>query len=227
VAKADAAILGALMDAEFWLQRWQKDELGFQLDEAHPLLRQFLPLIITQQTKVLVPLSGKSPDLRYLADFLPVIGVELSAIACRDFFAEHALHYELQQGQEFHCYRGDNITLWQGDFFALSPQQVQGCTFAYDRAALIALPAPMRQRYVDTLLQLLPGGSTILLISLEYPQQEKQGPPFSVSQQEIATLFPLARIEVLAEIDLTGKGFARRRFLTSSLVETAYRITLA
>lgn len=227
VAKTDTTQLAALMETAFWLQRWQNNELGFQLDETHPLLQQLLPQLIANHDKILVPLCGKSPDLRYLSQAIAVTGVELSAIACRDFFQEQRLDYIVTEVDSFSCYRSDNIALWQGDFFSFSATELADCRLAYDRAALIALPEPMRQRYASKLQQLLPAGSTILLISLEYPQHEKQGPPFSVDQAEIKALFPQAEVELLAEIDLTGKGFARRRFVTSVLLEKAYRITLA
>ena len=214
------------MEAEFWHQRWQNNELGFQLDEAHPLLRQHLPGVISGKRKVFVPLCGKSPDLSFLAQHIPVVGAELSAIACEDFFLEQRLPFEVNQQQAFHCYQSTNIRLWQGDFFALTEEHISGCDLVYDRAALIALPAAMRQQYVQKLRQLLPGGTDVLLISLEYPEHEKQGPPFSVPYSEIKRLFAGAEITLLGSEELTGKGFARRRFTTSRLIETVYRITL-
>jgi thiopurine S-methyltransferase len=214
------------MDADFWLTRWQNNELGFQLDNAHPLLVQCLPSLLVNSTKVLVPLCGKSPDIHYLSGFLPVLGAELSAIACHEFFIEHQLAFNSWPVDCFRCYQSEYITLWQGDFFAMQPEHVMACDLIYDRAALIALPQPMRQQYADKLQAILPHGAKVLLISLEYPQHEKSGPPFSVSREEIDALFPNAEIELLAELELTGKGFARRRFATSSLVEKAYCITL-
>ena len=78
------------MDAQFWHQVWQQDQLGFQLAEAHPLLRAQLAALPPGDS-VLVPLCGKSPDLHWLAQHYQVIGAELSQIACRDFFAEAQL----------------------------------------------------------------------------------------------------------------------------------------
>jgi thiopurine S-methyltransferase len=214
------------MEAQFWLTCWQNNELGFQLDDAHPLLQQCLPALLTGRQRVLVPLCGKSLDMHYLARFLPVVGAELSAIACRDFFTESGLNADVETLAAFQRYSSSDITLWQGDFFALTAAQIGECDLVYDRAALIALPPPMRCQYVAKLRQLLPAGATILLISLEYPQHEKQGPPFCVPQDEIRTLFEGCKIEPLATLDLTGKGFARRRFATSLLLEQAYSITL-
>lgn len=214
------------MEADFWLARWQKNELGFQLDEAHPLLVEYLPLFADECHSVFVPLCGKAPDLAYLAKHMSVLGAELSDIACRDFFTEHNRPYTLTKQGCFRLFQGTGISLLQGDFFALTAEQVAHCQLVYDRAALIALPPQMRQRYAMKLRSLLPSGARILLISLEYPQHEKQGPPFAVYYDEVIRLFPEAKVELIAELELTGKGFARRRFETSSLIEKAYRITL-
>ena len=37
------------------------------------------------------------------------------------------------------------LALWCGDFFGLTADDVTDCVAVYDRAALIALPPPMRE----------------------------------------------------------------------------------
>lgn len=59
----------------------------------------------------------------------------------------------------------------------------------YDRAALIALPPEMRKLYAAKLEELLQPGSRILLITLAYDQQKMKGPPFSVQDEEVESLF--------------------------------------
>jgi thiopurine S-methyltransferase len=54
----------------------------------------------------------------------------------------------------------------------------------YDRAALVALPEGMRQRYTAHLMEIT-GKAPQLLIGYEYDQSLKQGPPFSVSNEEV------------------------------------------
>jgi len=77
-----------------------------------------------------------------------------------------------------------------GDFFSLSKELLPEARFAvYDRAALIALPPSMRERYAKKLGQLLPAGSKILLITLIYDPAQMNGPPFSVSNSEVETLY--------------------------------------
>ncbi len=210
------------MDAEFWLNCWKNNHLGFQLEAPHPLLVAAMPLL-PKVDKVFVPLCGKSPDLHLLAQHYSVIGSELSAIACNDFFTEAGMVATKQTMAEHVVFNEQNINIWQGDFFTLPELAVRGVSLIYDRAALIALPSELRQRYVNCLRQNLPK-ATLLLISLEYPQEEKVGPPFSVSDAEINQLFSGADIDKLTEVDLTGAGFARRRFLTSRLIESSWLI---
>ncbi len=211
------------MDAEFWLNCWKNNHLGFQLEEPHPLLVAALP-ILPKVHRVFVPLCGKSPDLHLLAQHYAVVGSELSAIACNDFFAEAGCEPAKENFAEHVLFSHQQVVIWQGDFFTLPAAAVKDIELVYDRAALIALPGELRERYVQNLRQYLPK-ATMLLISLEYPQEEKVGPPFSVSEAEIFRLFAGAKISKLADVDLTGAGFARRRFLTSRLVESSWLIS--
>jgi thiopurine S-methyltransferase len=210
------------MDAAFWHHCWQQNLLGFQLADAHPLLRAQLAAFPTH-VAVFVPLCGKSPDLHALASRGPVVGAELSDIACRDFFAEAGLSVNTTALGDHQLWQHGTYRLWQGDFFQLPVAAVTDCQWIYDRAALIALPATMRQHYADTLRRLLPSAA-MLLISLEYPAAEKQGPPFAVTEQEIRSLFQGASISLHGIRNLTGQGFARRTFATSMLVEKSYWI---
>jgi thiopurine S-methyltransferase len=64
----------------------------------------------------------------------------------------------------------------------------------------------MRRRYVHGLYARLPQTCRGLLISLEYPQHEKQGPPFTVPEAEVRELYgrdwnveTLERSDILAE----------------------------
>ena len=55
----------------------------------------------------------------------------------------------------------------------------------FDRAAMIALPPSMRARYADELYARLPTGCRGLLVTLEYPQAERDGPPFAIGEDEV------------------------------------------
>jgi thiopurine S-methyltransferase len=179
------------MDPDFWQQRWREGRIGFHQPQVTPLLEQYWDAIgIPDGARVLVPLAGKSLDLLWLAGRgHRVLGVELSPIAVRQFFAEHDLEPRTHASASgLHHVAGD-IEIILGDVFALEPALVAGCTGLYDRAALIALPPTLRERYARDVYGRLPAGCRGLLVTLEYPQHEKQGPPFSVPGKEVHARF--------------------------------------
>ncbi|MFP3489445.1 hypothetical protein R0K20_17785, partial [Staphylococcus sp. SIMBA_130] len=84
------------------------------------------------------------------------------------------------------------ITLWVADIFMLTPTDVGPIDAVYDKAALIALPADMRTKYSEQIRQLSGKvNRTVsvdsidnnvapqLLMTLNYDQSKKNGPPFS------------------------------------------------
>lgn len=195
------------MHSEFWLQRWREGRTGFHQDSVTPLLREHWgSLALPEGCRVFVPLAGKSLDLAWLAARgHRVLGVELSPLAVQQFFAEHALVPQVSESRYGMHYRAGGIELICGDAFGLDAEALAGCEAVYDRAALIALPPPMRARYVDELYGRLPAPCRGLLVTLEYPQEEKDGPPFSVPEPEVRerfgrdwTVTMLARHDILA-----------------------------
>lgn len=179
------------MDPGFWQQRWHEGRIGFHQDRVTPLLEQHWDAVgVAGGARVFVPLAGKSLDMAWLAARgHRVLGVELSPIAVRQFFEEHGLSPDIRQSRNATHYSAGAIEIIQGDVFALEPDALADCSGVYDRAALIALPPPMRERYVANVYAKLPSGCRGLLVTLDYPQDEKQGPPFSVTDDEVAARF--------------------------------------
>ena len=98
-------------------------------------------------------------------------------------------------------------------FFHLSAADCAEVRAVYDRAALVALPPEMRQRYVEHMLTVLPGGCQLLLISMESAELGDRGPPFMVNEAEIREHFRRARtIELLHThaTDLRGVPMAEK-----------------
>ena len=196
------------MDADFWLQKWQEGQIGFHRHDVMPLLQKHWPSLgLPEASRVLVPLCGKSLDLAWLAARgHEVLGVELSRLAIEQFFAEHALTpsvHETANGR--HSVAGP-IELIEGDAFALDPALLAGCDAVYDRGALIALPAELRRTYRDTVYSRLRPGCRGLVVTLDYPPEEKGGPPFAVDDKEMQALFAdewtldlLERRDILAQ----------------------------
>ncbi|MBM7035851.1 thiopurine S-methyltransferase [Vibrio ulleungensis] len=176
-------------DHDFWHQKWASNKIGFHQIEVNPHLeKHWFKIAPTKEQSVLVPLCGKSEDLIWLSRFHNnVIGCELSDIAVKSFFAEHLYTPTVITLDSSHSlYEFDEISIYVGDIFTAPLTPVDRI---YDRAALIALPETLRIDYSKRMDQLLVSGGKMLLITLSYPQHEKQGPPFSVERQEIERLF--------------------------------------
>lgn len=179
------------MHTDFWLERWEQNQIGFHQDDFNNHLQAFWDqLQIPAGSNIFVPLCGKSQDLLWLrAQGYGVIGVELSPIAVRDFFAENRLEPTITTHGVLQRWEADGLVIWLGDFFALSAAEVAQCAGAFDRASLIALPPAMRERYAQHLIQILPTHCRTLLITLEYDQQQMNGPPFAVHEAEVQALY--------------------------------------
>lgn len=178
------------MDPAFWHQRWRDNLIGFHLPGVNPGLEAYWPqLPVETGAPVFVPLCGKSLDMLWLAERHPVTGVELSPIAVEAFFTENGLQYKEAQEGSFTVCESERIRILCGDFFDLQSEQLTHTRAVYDRASLIALPPDMRSRYVSHLETLLPADAEMLLITLDYPQAQMDGPPFSVSASEVQDLF--------------------------------------
>lgn len=179
------------MHPEFWHQRWTDNQIGFHQAMPTPLLLKHWPSLgIAPGACVFVPLAGKSLDMAWFASQgHRVLGVELSQSAIEQFFDEHALQPELHASKYGRHYSAAGIELICGDAFALDVDALRGCTAVFDRAALIALPPDLRARYAAELYARLPSGCRGLLVTLEYAQHERAGPPFSVPEAEVRTLY--------------------------------------
>ncbi|UZE30807.1 thiopurine S-methyltransferase [Pseudomonas asplenii] len=215
------------MQPEFWHTRWERGQIGFHLDQVNPCLQRHWPsLSLGPEARVLVPLCGKSLDLAWLAaQGLRVLGVELSSRAVEGFFLEHQLKPQVSEYGDFRIYEAGPLQLWCGDFFALTAEDVADCSALYDRAALIALPAAMRERYAHHLTQILPGGCQGLLITLDYDQSLLDGPPFAVLDGEVRSLLePGWALRVEGEQDVLGESWKFLKAGVTRLEERVYRL---
>ena len=196
------------MQLDFWHERWQQSQIGFHRSDTHPWLMAFWPALkLTGRGPVFVPLCGKSRDLLWLrAQGHEVVGVAVSPVAVEAFFDENRLVPTVSESGRFKVYEADGIRIHCGDFFDLSPAELTNVAGCYDRAALVALPPELRERYARHLAHILPAASAMLLIAFEYPQHEMAGPPFNVDASEVGQLFGnAAEVRLLHTIDILAE----------------------
>ncbi|HEX7386073.1 MAG TPA: thiopurine S-methyltransferase [Castellaniella sp.] len=217
------------MDTQFWLDRWEHGQTGFHQTRVMPLLQKhWAGLRIPAGSQVLVPLAGKSLDVAWIASQgYKVLAVELSPIAIAQFFDEHKLQLTRQQTPEGTLYEAGAIQYLCGDVMTLKAEtlaSIQGC---YDRAALIALTPELRGRYVERVYHRLPQGCRTLLLTIDYAQDQMQGPPFSVPDEEVQRHFrDRCLVECLETRDILDKEpkFAARGL--TRLSTQVYRLTV-
>jgi thiopurine S-methyltransferase len=220
------------MEKEFWLERWSRGETPFHQEHVNPYLGYYYgdlgpPLEKRADFRVFVPLCGKSRDLWWLQQSgYDVIGVECSEVAVKQFFSEQQLDYIKLRNERVVSYRADRLEIVQADFFELQADDIGDISDIFDRASLIAYPEEMRRDYVRKITALQRPGTRTLLITLTYPENEMQGPPFSVNEDEVRRLYSdNFRIEKLAAKKiLEDEPRFKQRGLTS-LTETAYKLT--
>src|SRR5690554_292891 len=105
--------------ANEWLERWREGRIGFHRDHPHPMLVKHWPgLGVRPGTKVLVPLCGKSLDMRWLAGQAhPVLGIELAPEAIGQFMAGGGGGPTAYGQAGFQVGRRGKGGLWGGDSF--------------------------------------------------------------------------------------------------------------
>ena len=194
------------MDREFWLQKWQSKEIGFHQSSANPLLVQhFQALSLQPDSRVFLPLCGKSLDIAWLlSNGYRVAGAELSAIAIDELFLELDIVPEIRNAGELRHYSGANIDIFVGDIFDLDAAALGPVDAIYDRAALVALPENMRSRYASHLINITQTAKQFV-ICFEYDQTLMPGPPFSIDAEEVEQHYGDAyKLSSITTVDVEG-----------------------
>jgi thiopurine S-methyltransferase len=179
------------MDPAFWQSGWDEGRIGFHQHEINPYLQRYWPrLSVAPGARVFVPLCGKSLDMLWLREQgHNVVGVEVVPRAVEAFFAENHLSAETRPQGALLAWAAEGIEIYQGDFFDLTAAETAGVAAVYDRASLVALPPAMRKKYAAQLRAIVPEKADVLLITMEYPQEQMSGPPFAVSEREVTDLY--------------------------------------
>ncbi|XP_023368110.1 thiopurine S-methyltransferase isoform X2 [Otolemur garnettii] len=151
---------------EEWQDKWVNRKIGFHQEQGH----QFADLGHT------------------------VVGVEISELGIREFFAEQNLSYSEEQiteipGAKMFKSSSGNISLYCCSIFDLPRTNIGKFDRIWDRGALVAINPGDRECYADVMLSLLRKGFQYLLAVLYYDPTKHAGPPFYVPEAEIKRLF--------------------------------------
>ncbi|XP_069140476.1 probable thiopurine S-methyltransferase [Argopecten irradians] len=169
-----------------WLDMWEGNYLPWQLSFVHQAIEQQAEILMTSpeaNSKIFVPLCGKTLDIKFLADLgNDVVGVEASEIAVKDFFTEHNIEYTTKdvpsvKGKLFQS-NDHKIKIYCCDLFLFSADIESGFSGIWDRGAYDAMLPEDRERYTRVIKTLVHPGIGYLL---EMPDRDlDKGPPFCV-----------------------------------------------
>lgn len=176
------------MNADFWLDKWETKKIGFHKSEVNPtLVKHFDILQLVQNSRVFLPLCGKTLDIAWLlSNKFQVVGAELSEIAIKELFDELGLTPKVTTIDNLKLYSGENIDIFVGDIFDLTADRLGQIDAVYDRAALVALPSDLRKQYTGHIIRITDNAQQLLL-TFEYDQATRDGPPFSVTESEVGS----------------------------------------
>lgn len=205
------------MNNEYWLKKWELGDIAFHEQDITNDLKLYIEkLALNEGDSIFVPLCGKTKDLVWLADKgFHVIGVELSSIACNEFFEELQISPTVTKQNKFIKYQYKNIVILCGNLFDLIKDDLPLVKAIYDCKALIALPTDIRIRYVKHLVSCFGTKIRILLLTRETTCDVKP-PPFPVNKNEVEFLYsPYFSVQQLKHISVSNiperllkKGYA-------------------
>jgi len=174
------------MESNFWLDTWNNDDIGFHRENySSLLLTHFNMLKLETGDRVFVPLCGKTRDISwFLSQDIDVVAAELSEKAVVQLFSELGIEPEIHNLDSLIKYSAKNIDVYVGDVFKVTHELLGPVDAVFDRAALVALPKPMRDSYTKHIAQLTHNAPQLLIV-YEYDQSLMDGPPFSITEAEI------------------------------------------
>jgi len=204
-----------------WKKRWEEGRHPWQLEHAHDALVAYIDQLRTKGEHVidvLVPLCGKSVDMKWLYDQgYRAWGVEISEKAIEDFFNEQGIKYKrkpVPSLENSFVYQTDDerLVMFCGDFFEF-PKIGRQFDLIWDRAAFVAIDLQDQRRYVETLEKLLSPKGSIVMATMNYDPAQWAGPPHYMTPQMIENSFGAHfTIQHMSTRDITGEDL--NKFVT-------------
>jgi thiopurine S-methyltransferase len=139
------------MEREYWLELWQNDEIRFHQHKVNPVLQELWPkLNVSPEKGVLVPLCGKSLDMRWLEQQgHQVWGVELAEKAITAYFEEAGETPVYETGINIDRYRGSRTVIYHGDYLQLQTPDLRGVGAVFEPSSCCSPSSMTRANIPD------------------------------------------------------------------------------
>jgi len=170
------------MNADYWNDRYQTKQTGWDLGQLSPPLKAIIDRIADKSTAILIPGAGSGYEVDYLLQqgFQDVTVIDLAPLAINRLHERVASHPAL--------------TTITGDFFEHQGQY----DLILEQTFFCALNPTLRPAYIQHMLNLLkPSGRLAgVLFGITFPFV---GPPFGGSVDDYRALFTLGFAHVRLE----------------------------
>lgn len=178
------------LDEKFWDQRWQSNDIGWDIGYAAPVLTELIDQIEDKNIAILIPGCGSAYEVDYLLEkgFKNITIIEIS----------ETIYHQLEEK-----YKGKNIKIIHGDFFDLN----QAFDIILEQTFFCALAPYWRPRYVWKMFNLL--NIRGKLQGVLFDKHFDTNPPFGGSKNEYFNLFSHAF--QIKKMDLTSKSIEPRK----------------
>lgn len=195
-----------------WEEIWKEGTMDFHRTDVTYPLRNNIDKLMAGRSRILVPLCGKSVDMKWLADqghF--VVGIEGVPKACDDFFKENGITYtvdvvpEIPDGKLYKSEDG-KISIYCSDIFLLNKNIIGQFDVILDKASLTAVSAEDREQYISLLKSVCKTGTRMLVMVVEYDWEKRENkvPPYPLYRKELDALYgDWCTMEVIEKLDRT------------------------
>lgn len=214
-----------------WSTRWAENKTGWHLDDVNFALRNHSSLLLpSAQRRVLVPLCGKSLDLKWFYDAgHNVVGIEGVEKPVVEFYKEHNIPYVIEPfpGGKLYKSKDGRLHIYCCDLFTLDAATLGKFDSVWDRGSLIAIYEEDTDRYVKLMKSVLAEDFCYLANIVEYePTETFKGPPRNVPVERVQQLYgDICRVKVLEMIDRSGDEKVKTVFGLDEMSEFVVMLT--
>lgn len=189
-----------LQDQSGWEARYVRGQIPWDLGSAPPCLEELLVSLNGPPLRVLVPGAGYGHDaLAWARSGHQVTAIDIAPSAIAGLRAR-ALD------------AGVRVEALAADLFDLPESMLESFDAVWEQTCFCAIPLEQRAAYVQAMAGALRSGG--VLHGLFWDHGMEQGPPWSISEQDVRSAFESAfRLEHVAAVELSA-GTRQNEFLT-------------
>jgi len=198
---------------KYWTTRYENKRTAWLINNAHPFLVKNSDLFLGNgaQTskKIFVPLCGITHDLVYLLS----LGFEVFAVegvkSCFDVLNKRdGLGLAFNERESTYETRDGRLKIYHGDLYKCPIEKWGPFDCVWDRGSLVAIDFSFRATYANMIKRSLASKTQAkdfrYIIEVEcYDQSLFPGPPKCVTKEDLETLYPEYKIELLQRKKIT------------------------